>query len=80
MGNQENVSLRIEGFTATQDTVGKGSIAFSTEKVFQLSAIKNKTVLMNLERSKSPGLSMDLGGEGIIALQYISATTNVYLR
>ncbi len=80
VGNLENVSLRIEGFTATQDTAGKTSITFSKESFAQLSAFKNKTVTMRLERSKSPGLSMDLGGGGIITLQYVSSVRNVYLR
>lgn len=80
VGNQENVTLRIEGVTATQDTAGKNRIAFTIENFSQLSAFKNKTVTMNLERSKSPGLTMDLGGGGFISMQYVSSTRSVYLR
>jgi len=76
----EIVTLRIGTVSATQDTTGKTSVTFLASHFAQLSSVKNSVVTVTLERSKSPGLTTDLGGGGTMTSQYVALTKSVFLK
>ncbi len=78
--NSESVTLRIDAVSVTQDTIGKTSITFSSEKFALLSSVKNTTVTMTVERTRSLALQQDLGGSGFIRAEYVSQAKSVFLK
>lgn len=78
--NSESVTLRIDNISATQDTIGKTTILFPLEKFALLSSVKNTTVTMTIERTRSLALQQDLGGSGFIRAEYVSQARSVFLK
>lgn len=78
--NSESVTLRIDAISATQDTIGKTSVTFPSEKFALLSSVKNTTVTMTIERTRSLALQQDLGGSGFIRAEYVSQAKSVFLK
>lgn len=76
----EIVTLRIATVSAVQDTTGKSSVTFTSSHFSQIASLKNSVSTMTIERSKSPGLTNDLGGGGTITSQYVALTKSVYLK
>jgi hypothetical protein len=76
----EIVTLRIGTVAAAQDTTGKTSVSLLSSHFTQLGSIKNTVVTITLERSKSPGLTNDLGGGGMMTSQYVATTKSVFLK
>ncbi len=76
----EIVTLRIGTVSAAQDTTGKTSVTFLPSHFTQLGSIKNTIVAVSLERSKSPGLTNDLGGGGTMTSQYVALTKSAFLK
>lgn len=76
----EIVTLRIGSINAAQDTTGKTSVTFTSSHFTQISSLKNTVTTLSLERSKSPGLTTDLGGGGTMKSEYVALTKSVFIK
>ena len=78
--DDETITLRIAGVGAKQNVKGSTSVTFSLSDFASLTSSKNSAVELSIERTKSVGLTVDLGGSGNIKAEYIGLPKTVFLK